>query len=90
MDPVVICDTSPIRAFDHLDLLADLEKIAGNIIIPTAVETELGEPKNFCPPVSLAGFNFNISEPLTDLRENLKFFISDSLFLRSLKAAGER
>ena len=42
---IVVSDTSPIRALDHLRLLELLETLFGEILIPPAVVIELEKPR---------------------------------------------
>lgn len=46
---IVVSDTAPIRALDHLRLLDLLETLFGEILIPPAVVTELKPRPRFAP-----------------------------------------
>jgi predicted nucleic acid-binding protein len=39
--PIVVSDTSPIRALDHLGLLGLIEKFYGDVLLPPAIAEEL-------------------------------------------------
>jgi uncharacterized protein len=51
--PIVVSDTSPIRALAHLDLLAVLETLFDQIVVPPAVDTELLHPPVGLPQVNV-------------------------------------
>lgn len=44
--PVIVSDTSPIRAIANLDLLDMLPSLFGEVLVPPAVEAELLYPPN--------------------------------------------
>jgi uncharacterized protein len=44
-DLIVVSDTSPIRALDHLELLPLLTRMFGTVVVPRAVATELARPR---------------------------------------------
>ncbi len=51
---VVVSDTSPIRALDHLALTSLLERLYGEVLIPPAVAEELCNPESALPPLDWA------------------------------------
>jgi len=51
---VVVSDTSPIRALDHLGPTSLLEKFYGEVLIPPGVADELRDPDSALPPLELA------------------------------------
>lgn len=50
---VVVSDTSPIRALDHLDLLSLLERLYGEVLVPPEVADELRSPDSALPPLDV-------------------------------------
>lgn len=48
---VVVSDTSPIRALDHLRMLSLLRELYGEILIPPGVAAELLNPDSALPPL---------------------------------------
>ena len=56
--PIVVSDTSPIRALAHLDLLVVLEVIFGHVVVPPAVDTELLQPPLGLPRVDVRTLSF--------------------------------
>jgi predicted nucleic acid-binding protein len=56
--PVVVSDTSPIRALAFLGTLPLLRALYGQVLIPHAVEAELRSPRDGGNPVDLAKFSF--------------------------------
>lgn len=52
--PVVVCDTSPIRALAHLGHLDLLRAVYGPILAPPAVARELLQPRTALPAIDLA------------------------------------
>lgn len=56
--PIVVSDTSPIRALHHLGLLSLLERIYGTVFLPDAVAVELRRPNSLCPAIEPADFAF--------------------------------
>lgn len=56
--PIVVSDTSPIRALAHLDLLVVLEILFGQIVVPPAVDTELLHPPVGLPRVDVRTLSF--------------------------------
>jgi uncharacterized protein len=55
---IVVSDTSPIRALAHLDLLALLDTLFGEVVVPPAVVTELLRPPSGLPPVDVRKLSF--------------------------------
>ena len=51
-------DTSPIRALAHLDLLAVLEALFGQVVVPPAVDNELLQPPVGLPRVDVRTLSF--------------------------------
>lgn len=51
---VVVSDTSPIRALDHLGLTTLLERLYGDVLIPPGVAEELRDPDSTLPPLDWA------------------------------------
>ncbi len=51
---VVVSDTSPIRALDHLGLTSLLEGIYGEVLVPPGVAEELRDPESALPPLDWA------------------------------------
>jgi predicted nucleic acid-binding protein len=56
--PVVVADTSPIRALAYLKHLALLERLFGTVFVPPAVERELHHPRDGGSPVDISPFPF--------------------------------
>lgn len=48
---VVVSDTSPIRALDHLKLTPLLERLYGEVLIPPGIADELADPASALPPL---------------------------------------
>lgn len=48
---IVVSDTSPLRALDHLGLLGVLQILYGEVLIPPSVESELTNPQSRHRPV---------------------------------------
>lgn len=48
---VVVSDTSPLRALDHLKLTWLLQSLYGEVLIPPAVAQELQDPASALPPL---------------------------------------
>jgi uncharacterized protein len=64
---VVVSDTSPIRALNHLSLLAAFRDLYGTITVPTAVADELRRPTSTCPAIEVTNFPFlNVRTPQLD------------------------
>lgn len=51
---VVVSDTSPVRALDHLGLTSLLERLYGEVLIPPGVAAELRNPDSALPPLEWA------------------------------------
>jgi predicted nucleic acid-binding protein len=61
---IVVSDSSPIRALNHLGLLSLCRDLYGSVIVPKAVEEELRRPTNTCPAIEIAGVpGFEIAIP---------------------------
>lgn len=71
--PLVVSDTSPVRALNHLELLGLLRKLFGEILIPPAVSDELKSGSKSLPPVDLNLYPFihiagpPLSQSITDI-----------------------
>ncbi len=48
---VIVSDTSPIRALDHLKLTSLLKRLYGEVLIPPSVAEELCAPDSALPPL---------------------------------------
>ena len=55
---IVVSDTSPIRALAHLGLLAVLEALFGQVVVPPAVDSELLHPPVGLPLVDVRTLSF--------------------------------
>jgi uncharacterized protein len=55
---IVVSDTSPIRALNHLGRLELLHDLFGEVIVPTAVVEELSLPGVKFPSISFRDFSF--------------------------------
>ena len=55
---LVVSDTSPIRALNHLNLLDFLGVIFSQVLVPPAVLAELENPRASFEPVDIRRFNF--------------------------------
>jgi predicted nucleic acid-binding protein len=51
---VVVSDTSPIRALDHLKLTSLFSRLYGEVLIPPGVAEELCDPASSLPPLEWA------------------------------------
>jgi predicted nucleic acid-binding protein len=89
--PVVVSDTSPVRALAHLRLLNILPGLFGRVLIPPAVVTELASPPAGVVVVTTGDLPFaDVKRPALDLLQlDLRFFISDPLRQSILRIAGE-
>ncbi len=56
--PIVVSDTSPIRALAHLDQLDLLPALFGEVLIPPAVAAELERPRSALPSLLVHGLPF--------------------------------
>lgn len=54
---VVVSDTSPIRALEHLGLTWLLQRLYGEVLIPPAVAEELRDTAAGLPPLDWAGIS---------------------------------
>ncbi len=72
--PVVISDTSPVRALAHLGLLELLFDLFGLIHIPPAVKSELENPPGSLPRVDVSQVTFlEVQAPLNTGR--IEYFL---------------
>ncbi len=55
---IVVSDTSPLRALDHLGLMHVLPDLFGEVLIPPAVVTELEIPRPRFRPVRVLEWDF--------------------------------
>ena len=55
---IVVSDTSPIRALDHLGELRLLREMFGQVIVPPEVARELREPRDTFRVIDVAGLDF--------------------------------
>jgi uncharacterized protein len=63
---IVVSDTSPIRALHHLGLLAVLNQLYGDVLVPPAVASELGRGSASCSSVPIERFAFiQVTAPLS-------------------------
>lgn len=53
---IVVSDTSPLRALEHLGLASLLQQLFHEVVIPPAVESELTFPPQRYAPISAAAF----------------------------------
>jgi predicted nucleic acid-binding protein len=56
--PIVVSDTSPIRALGHLGLINLLQELFSDVLIPPAVERELRNPASGTATVDVNGIPF--------------------------------
>ena len=56
--PIVVSDTSPLRALSHLGCLALLHDLFGEVIVPPAVIAELEHPRSKLPPLLIRGLPY--------------------------------
>ena len=56
--PIVVSDTSPLRALEFVDHLELLSRLFQEVIVPPAVAAELREPSRRFRPVDVARFPF--------------------------------
>lgn len=52
--PIIISDTSPLRALQHLNRLDVLNLFYGEVLVPPAVAAELRNPDSTLPPLEVA------------------------------------
>lgn len=55
---VVVSDTSPIRALNHLGMVHLLQELYGHILVPPGVQSELLSPPRQLQAVDLAEYDF--------------------------------
>jgi predicted nucleic acid-binding protein len=55
---IIVSETSPIRALAHLNLVGVLKNLFGEVIVPTAVDTELRLPPAGLTPFDLRTLEF--------------------------------
>jgi len=79
--PVVISDTSPVRALAHLEHLDWLRVLFGEILVPPGVAAELRNPSVSLTPMDVSAWPFLLVRAPSDLQR-----VSE---LRSLLDAGE-
>ncbi len=56
--PVIVSDTSPIRALAHLGRIDLLRSLFGMVLLPPAVDEELGHPRTGLPLVDVHELGF--------------------------------
>lgn len=54
---IIISDTSPVRALQHLSLLDLLRRFYGEVLVPPAVAAELRDPDASVPPLDIAAIS---------------------------------
>jgi len=64
--PIVISDTSPLRALQHLDLVVILRKLYDRVYIPDVVAVELNRAQRRFPGLDLSAFPFLVIETAQD------------------------
>jgi hypothetical protein len=64
--PIVVSDTSPVRALQHLALLPILEHLYVNVLLPQGVADELGRAQERFPALDLSAFPFFAIEAAHD------------------------
>ncbi len=72
---VVVSDTSPIRALDHLKLTSLLERSYGEVLIPPSVAAELRDPDSALPMLdwaSIPGLRMQAPSDLAKVEELLR------------------
>lgn len=72
---VVVSDTSPIRALDHLKLTSLLERFYGEVLIPPSVAAELRDPDSALPMLdwaSIPGLRMQAPSDLARVEELLQ------------------
>ena len=68
---VVVSDTSPIRALDHLGCLDWLRMLFGTVYLPPAVASELRKPPTAFQALDLTAYPFiQVIAPQNDARVN--------------------
>ena len=87
--PVVVSDTSPVRALAHLGRLTLLRDLFGEVLVPPAVVAELASPKSHMPLVRVAEYGFIIvrapagTDRVRQLRASLDAGEAEALVLAS-------
>ena len=71
--PIVVSDTSPIRALSHLQRLDLLAALYGEVLIPPAVAAELENPASTLPIVRVASIPAVRVEAPTDPAQIARF-----------------
>jgi predicted nucleic acid-binding protein len=66
---LVVSDTSPIRALHHLNQLALLETLFGEVVVPPAVVDELAHPKPRFQPIPITALAFARVQAPSDPRD---------------------
>ncbi len=56
--PVIVSDTSPVRALAHLGLLTLLEKSSGKVLVPNSVAKELLNPPSRFQSIDISNYDF--------------------------------
>lgn len=70
MPIVVVSDSSPVRALDHLGLLSLFRDLYGTVIIPETVRAELRQATTTCPALEVADYSwFEIRRPTSAAHE---------------------
>ncbi len=64
--PIVVSDTSPIRALDHLREVHLIAEMYGRVIVPPEVARELREPRASFPTIDVTVFGFVDVVPVSD------------------------
>ncbi|MGN6369783.1 MAG: DUF3368 domain-containing protein [Phycisphaerae bacterium] len=62
---IIISDTSPIRALNHLKMLSLVGQLYGELIIPPAVELELRTPARSFPAIDVASSGVAVVRPVS-------------------------
>jgi predicted nucleic acid-binding protein len=61
---LVVSDASPLRALHHLGLLTLCRDLYGQVIVPTAVQRELGNATSHCAALEIADYTwFEVKAP---------------------------
>jgi uncharacterized protein len=67
LSSLVVSDTSPVRALNHLGLLHVLEDLFTTVLVPPAVRDELLKPTRTCPAIDISRMPFLRVQPPQDL-----------------------
>ncbi len=70
---IIVSDTSPVRAFAHLQRFDLLERLFGEILIPPAVVSELERPTSKLLPLTVIGVSPFRVQAATDLATVARF-----------------